>query len=469
MSMSESELQSKKINPEIAFPKAYNDFDPKPLEGTLLDTFYVEEFSQSSIEELLTTIKITEKYRKLLVVGHRGCGKSTILNKVCNKLNTHTVVSFSAADVVNISEIEAIDILLATYFKILEETRILEEENAEKIRKEKKEELELKYLYNKSVEIENRKNSDVLSKQPGKPSISVPVELEPNRVPNYYKMTESFRELLKKLSIPIDLTETSVSLLGLISFKYKVEPETRSDFRFKLKGEVKQLQQNIYEACNTLKRLSNKEILIVIDDLDKLTSDVAKNIFFENYFLLSDIPAKVIYTFPLDVYYEPVYNKYSDLYEEIFIPLCNLTDIAGNERLSNKMALFDMVFKRIDKELVEPEALSYLVYMSGGLLRDLVKFMQEACKFTIMYNNTLITEDVAKKVVERKVNALDRVFDSLKYKDVIIDMERNRRSISKENLVYLLHNLFALEYREGTTDVWYIIHPCLKHTLVTSR
>lgn len=65
---------------------------------------------------------------------------------------------------------------------------------------------------------------------------------ESDGTPNFYKMTNGFRELLKKLSIPIDLSETNVSLLGLISFKYRVEPETRADLRFKLKGEVKELQ-----------------------------------------------------------------------------------------------------------------------------------------------------------------------------------------------------------------------------------
>jgi hypothetical protein len=288
------------------------------------------------------------------------------------------------------------------------------------------------------------------------------------RMPTFHKMAGALRELLRKLSITIDLNETSVDLLGLISFKYRVESETRADLRFKLKGEVKELQQNISEACNELKRLSGKEILIVIDDLDKLTSDVAKNIFFENYYLLSETPAKVVYAFPLDAYYDPDYNRFTDLYEEIFIPICNLTDIAGNECISNKDALFEMVCKRIDKDFVSPEALSYLVEMSGGLLRDLVHFMNDACKFALLAKESLVTEDIAKTVIERKVNALDRVFDSFKYKEILFNMERDRHNISKDHLVYLLHNLFAFEYREGT-DVWYMIHPCLKQALTTSK
>ncbi len=454
--MTEIDFNDTETKPELEFKKAYNYFDPKPLEIKQLEEFYIEYFSQSAVKELKTTIDITEKYRKLLVVGHRGCGKSTVLNKICQdiqeKKNQYTIVAFSASDVVNISEIEAIDILFAIYFRVFEKT--LQSDSKEQLDKINKQ----------------RPNDNIgggTNLLPNASKVPVKEELE-SSVATIPIIKNQFQELFKKLSIPIGLSDVNVSLLGLISFKYKVESETRSNVRIKLKEETKELQRNIKNACDTLKSITKKETIIIIDDLDKLSSDVAKNIFFKNYNLLSDTPSKVIYTFPLDVYYEPEYNKYSDLYDEIFIPICNLTDIAGNERYENKNALFEMVYKRIDKKLVSPIALSYLIDMSGGLLRDLVKFMQDACKFAIMDKINQITEDIAKKVVERKINAIDRVFDSIKYKEVIFEIERDHHSISKEHLVYLLHNLFVREYREGS-DVWYIIHPCLKKALTSSK
>ena len=284
--MTEIDFNDTETKPELEFKKAYNYFDPKPLEIKQLEEFYIEYFSQSAVKELKTTIDITEKYRKLLVVGHRGCGKSTVLNKICQdiqeKKNQYTIVAFSASDVVNISEIEAIDILFAIYFRVFEKT--LQSDSKEQLDKINKQ----------------RPNDNIgggTNLLPNASKVPVKEELE-SSVATIPIIKNQFQELFKKLSIPIGLSDVNVSLLGLISFKYKVESETRSNVRIKLKEETKELQRNIKNACDTLKSITKKETIIIIDDLDKLSSDVAKNIFFKNYNLLSDTPSKVIYTFP---------------------------------------------------------------------------------------------------------------------------------------------------------------------------
>jgi len=96
----------------LAFKAAYNFFDPKPLEGNSLDQFYIEAFSERQVQELATTVQLSERYRKLLVIGHRGCGKSTILNKIKKNLGRdHEIVAFSATDVLNLDEVEPLDLL----------------------------------------------------------------------------------------------------------------------------------------------------------------------------------------------------------------------------------------------------------------------------------------------------------------------------------------------------------------------
>jgi ABC-type uncharacterized transport system ATPase component len=57
----------------------------------------------------------------MLVIGHRGCGKSTILNKVAEELiNDFHIVSFSAADTLNMNDVETIDILISIYLQVLD-------------------------------------------------------------------------------------------------------------------------------------------------------------------------------------------------------------------------------------------------------------------------------------------------------------------------------------------------------------
>jgi GTPase SAR1 family protein len=57
----------------------------------------------------------------MLVIGHRGCGKSTILNRVAEDLqDEYHIVAFSAADTINMTNVEVVDILLGTYLQVLE-------------------------------------------------------------------------------------------------------------------------------------------------------------------------------------------------------------------------------------------------------------------------------------------------------------------------------------------------------------
>jgi len=96
-----------------AFVKAYNNFQSQPLRGDKLKTFYIEDFTKKCVNEIITTIRITERFKKMLVIGHRGCGKSTILNKVAEELkNDYHVVSFSAAENINMMDVETVDIVL---------------------------------------------------------------------------------------------------------------------------------------------------------------------------------------------------------------------------------------------------------------------------------------------------------------------------------------------------------------------
>ncbi len=60
------------------FSISYNNFDGRPLVGKTLDDFYIDDFCKHSVKEIVTTVEISERYRKMLLIGHRGCGKVTV-------------------------------------------------------------------------------------------------------------------------------------------------------------------------------------------------------------------------------------------------------------------------------------------------------------------------------------------------------------------------------------------------------
>jgi chromosomal replication initiation ATPase DnaA len=394
------------------FVKAYNNFDSRPLEGESMRKFYVDDFTKDITYSIIKTIQITEKYRKILIIGHTGCGKSTILNKVAEELSgKYHVVAFSVAYELNLMDIETIDILMTIYLQLIYS-----------IKDDKK-------------------------------------VIERLLIP-FKKLIEIVRE---KLNLRLD--EAEITLLDSISFKIKVESESRETIRKAFKKQVETIKENISNVCEEIRTKTKKDILIIIDDLDKLKDEAnTEKIFFKEAHMLTMPKIKIILTFPLATYYSPGFVHITDKFSHEFIRLVNLYDIKKNYQEYSLAILKKMVLKRIDEKLVSDEAVKYLIDNSGGLLRDLIKFMQDACKIVIDRNLSIIDKEISRKVTQDKINEYNRLFDFPAYENEVkkIIETQDKYTIKNENLVYLLRYLFVLEYGKQGEESWYDAHPCLK-------
>ena len=207
-----------------------------------------------------------------------------------------------------------------------------------------------------------------------------------------------------------------------------------------------------------------KDVLIIIDDLDKLDTKFAEKVFLKDSHILTIPEAKIIYTFPLETYYCPAFNTCRDRYEAQFISLV-VVDKKKNGNTGIEQ-LEKLVLQRIDKQYIDEEALKQMIVFSGGLLRDLMKFMQDACKKAIVNNSDIIDNNIAEKVINETANHYIGSFDFPKYREDVnkIASELQRYQINNDDLIYLLHYLFVLQYRLND-KLWYDVHPCLKKVL----
>jgi energy-coupling factor transporter ATP-binding protein EcfA2 len=265
-----------------AFVTAYNNFDSQPLRGDKLRRFYVDDFTKDAVNEITTTIRITERFKKMLVIGHRGCGKSTIFNMVAEDLrDKYHVVAFSAADVINMMDVEVVDILLGTYLQVLE-----------------------------SVDL---KKDSKFSERLLKP---------------FKALMEFFSKDIKEMNI-----------LEIISVKFQVEPESRDTIRQGLRHQMDTLQKNLSNACDEIHKATEKNVLVIIDDLDKLETKFAERIFYANSDLLILPQAKIVYTFPLDTYYCSDFIRIRDQYADQFISLVNVRNFEGDYLETSQLTL----------------------------------------------------------------------------------------------------------------------------------
>ena len=398
------------------FKNAYNNFDIRKLSGGFLANFYVEEFTKKSVERIIATINVSKYSWKMLVIGHKGCGKSTIINKVAEEIkNDYHIVVFEANEVLNLMDVETIDILVAIYMQIL-----------------------------KSMQ---------------RQQIKVSMNL--------------FRKIMDFVKEDVDWNETADKLLDKLSIKLKAEDKTRGKVREKLRTQIRILQENIAGACKDIQKASNKEVIVIIDELDKLDRELAQKIFIQDSTLITMQEVKIIFTFPLESYYSESYLTVKEQYRSQLIPLVNLYNIEKQYQQQSLLDLRDLVFKRIDAALVEDDALKYLIDNSGGLLRHLMKFMQDACLTCIIDNSHKIDKKIAEQTVAGFVNDYVRLYDHYQYGEqvsrFVAKVQKTKYFLTREELdnktlISLLSILFLLEYRHEN-DLWYDLHPCFKKSL----
>ena len=401
---------------------AYNNFDSRPLSGETLKKFYIDDFTKDEVKSIKKTITISERFCKMLVIGHRGCGKSTIINKVAEELsNDFHIVSFSVGETLNMNDVETIDILISIYLQVLNSMQSL-----------------------------NRIDEDKIQ-----------------------AIFEKFNETMESVKGKLKLNEVDVNLLRTLSFKIKVENESRDVLRAEFRNQIEKLDNGISDCISGIyKHYENKDkegedVLIIIDDLDKLDPKFAEKVFFQDSHLLTMPKAKIIYTFPLETYYCPSFRKYKDRYKTQYISLVVIDQDKNSD--TGVKQLERLVLKRIEQQYISEEALKEMILASGGLLRDLIQFMQDACAEALVNDSTVIDKDVAEVVINETVNDYYRLFDFPNYADEVkMASELQREKLENDKLIYLLQNLFILEYR-FKRKLWYDAHPCLKRVLSDDR
>jgi hypothetical protein len=103
----------------------------------------------------------------------------------------------------------------------------------------------------------------------------------------------------------------------------------------------------------------------------------------------------------------------------------------------SKKLFKDLVYRRIDKSLIDDKALEYLIEQSGGCPRILLKMVNR----TFQEKDKLV-KDIAEKIVIKEGNERYRTLSS-EHKDIIV---RKEFSDADKKVLELLQSLTILEY-----------------------
>ena len=237
-----------------------NVFDPGPLEGSELDTYYVER-PMSQLNEMRVYLEDIRNPIKVLFTGHRGSGKSTELNKLAALLPTRFfIVRFSAVEVINAADLTYVDVILAMAL------RLFRQATDAKILSSRRREL-----------IGNTLLEDVF---------------------RWF----SQEIVAEQVSQPVPETELSASVnLAMVKLEGRISREapTRRVVRERVERRLSELLDRMNEVLDDITRNARRRILIIVEDIDKLDLATARELFQDHAISLTTPRAHIIYTFPI--------------------------------------------------------------------------------------------------------------------------------------------------------------------------
>ncbi|MFM7408579.1 MAG: ATP-binding protein [Cuspidothrix sp.] len=336
------------------------------------DKKYYIDFSQvrggQVIEELCNSITWSEGFTCNLFTGHIGCGKSTELLCLKQKLEAENfiVVYFEADEDLNMGDIEISDILLAIARRV---STILENLHQDNHKSWQNVFQNAKKLLLKKVEI------DLNGNIPGVGKFELGTDFENN--------------------VNISLS----TVIGNIKAKTKddtnLSHRLRSYLEPKTEGILEALNKGLFEPVNEeLKQQGKGGLVVILDNLDRLTNTQKSSgklqsnyIFAERGSDLSRLSCHLVYTMPLDLRYSDDYPVVRQRFKgtPIVLPMVAPKLRNGAENKPGMELLKQMVLARAFPDLSpkerlgkitevfdQVETLDKLCIFSGGHVRNLL-------------------------------------------------------------------------------------------------
>ena len=418
---------------------AFRRCDLNPLAGEGLKRYYVDLSAvrkTEAIEGVNTVLEFQDpgEFCSILFTGHRGCGKSTELKRICHQWEQdYRVVYLEANEETDINDAEYTDFYLVVIQKIEYELRHMGLQFDPIL-------LQSFENWFKDVTKENEKTVEA--------SISVQAEGElGGKVPFIAK-------LVAKLLAQIKGGEKQKTLIR----------QTLQRDISRLKADVNLLLRDAYEQ---IKDRYPKGFLLIFDNLDRVPPNVGNHLFFDYAIQLQDLNCTMIYTVPISVLCSAknIANTWSEPHIVSMVGTYQLVrDRHDLEYDSDGLTeLAKIVAKRIDVETLfeSQEQLLALTQASGGHVRQLMQMVRSACQTASTRKHAKIQADDVLYAVKQQQFSFERLIPEDHYP--LLAKVCVTKNITKDEIGQLmLFNTSVLEY--NGLDRWNYPNPVVKQS-----
>jgi hypothetical protein len=290
---------------------------------------------------------------------------------------------------------------------------------------------------------------------------------------------------------PAEINEGELSL-GFAKAKIqrlKKDPTARQNVRKVLEPKMATMVEEINTVLDKARlQLANaapryKDLVFIVDNLEKIRRVAGmeegraslRELFVERYTQLTGMKAHFIYTVPLPLVRSSDAPILESWYGTLFVlPMVKIVRRGTREPFDAGIeSLRALVQKRIAPlnldEAFQNEALQFLVTYSGGIVRDLMAFIQESCTHV---NGLPITLGAAHRAVQPRVRTFSTSVPEDHWEKLAkLDLSPDQKIPNNDpDHLTMLENLTALEYRNGDdegspfapAEPWYAVNPIVR-------
>ncbi|MCP5197003.1 MAG: AAA family ATPase [Gammaproteobacteria bacterium] len=384
-------------------------------------------FKQLGVDPHTLEFKVAHNRLYVLFCGHRGCGKSTELRRICNRLNDPQrffVVFVDTVRQLDTNNLQYADMLFALAHVLFEE------------------------LEKAGVSIQ-------------------PIFLEPlarwfeEKIASKVEIKDLASEIKAGASVDVGLPFFS-KLFASMTNALKVSSTYKDELRQVLKNHFTEFatafNQLIAEAETQLQAANKgRKLLFIVDGTDRLSENDSQRFFIKDVHQLQLIDGLFIYCAPIRMVYEE--NQINQAFRvAVKLPMIKLCERDGVKLEAGYDAMRDMLYRRAAPHLFDSEATAkYLIEHSGGHPRDLLRLLSLAFGFA---EGDQFDRVSAEKAVKQLAMDYRRILKTEDYRLLygIDQLSPGQPIPNSEQAQLLLYNLALLEYN----DYWWKSHPVIR-------
>lgn len=364
--------------------EAFRLCDVNPLSGQGLERYYVDLApvrKTESIEGVNTVLDFQEpgEFRTILFTGHRGCGKSTELQRIRRQWEQDFwVIYLEANEETDTNDAEYTDFYLIVIKQIEYALRKLGLRFDAKLQKSVED-------WFKEITREDERTVET--------SVSVDAEAS----------LGAEAPFLAKLMVKL-----LAQIKGADKQKTVIRQTLQRDIS-RLKADVNLL---LLDAYKKIKPLHPKGFLVIFDNLDRVPPRVGDHLFFDYAAQLRELNCTMIYTVPISVLCSPknIANTFGT--DPHIVSMVNIYQLERQRcdldyTTEGLTQLAKIIQRRVDIDLLfeSDEQVLDLVKASGGHVRQLMQMVRSACQTASTRRHSKIQpEDVEYAVKQQQFN-----------------------------------------------------------------